>query len=123
MSQIVSHSCRGLVSTGAVCALAPAIFKIRLLTTRNFLTFYYYQAGVSPHNGKIILSLSTRNIKILTRPLSCTYQLHIALFTHYSLLFCVSILKTRLVMNKVHTFMIIKNYINSVMNCIYPHSY
>ena len=50
-------------------ALASAIFKIRLFSTRNFLTFYYCQADVSTRDGKIILTLSTRNIKILTRPL------------------------------------------------------
>ena len=40
---------------------APAIFKIKPLSTRNVLTFYC-QAGVSTRNGKIILTLSTRNI-------------------------------------------------------------
>ena len=49
---------------GAMGALGPAIFKIRLFSTRNLLTTYYCQAGVSTHNGKILLTLSTRNIKI-----------------------------------------------------------
>ena len=55
---------RGLFST-----VAPAILKIRLLSTCNFLTFYYRQVGFSTGNWKIILTLSTRNIEILNRPL------------------------------------------------------
>ena len=38
---------RGLFSTGAMGALAPPVFKIRLFSTRNFLTFYYCQVGVT----------------------------------------------------------------------------
>ena len=45
---------RGLFSAGAMDALAPTVFKIRLLSTRNFLTFYYCQADVSTCNEKII---------------------------------------------------------------------
>ena len=50
-------------------ALASAIFKVGLFSTRSFLKFYYCQAGVSTRNGKILLTLSTCNIKILNRPL------------------------------------------------------
>jgi hypothetical protein len=39
---------------GAMGALAPAIFKVKLLSTHNFLTFYYCQAGVCSRNGKIL---------------------------------------------------------------------
>ena len=52
-------------------ALASAIFKILIyLAPEFFLTFYYCQAGVSTRNGKILLTLSTRNIKILNMPWS-----------------------------------------------------
>jgi hypothetical protein len=50
---------RELVSTGAMSALAPAIFKIRICRTRNFLTFYHCLAGVSTRNGKILLTPAT----------------------------------------------------------------
>ena len=54
--QWLSH--RGIFSMDAMGALAPAIFGHLLLSAR-----------VSTRNGKILLSLSTRNIKILNTPL------------------------------------------------------
>ena len=50
---------KGLFSTGAMGALAPAILGHLLLSAR-----------VSTRIGKIILSLSTRNFKILNTPLN-----------------------------------------------------
>ena len=48
-----------------------SFFVVRLFSTRNFLTFYYSQAGVS-----------TRNIKILNRPL---YLLRVVIFSLFDM--------------------------------------
>ena len=48
----------GVFSTGATGAIAPVILRKRLIAP-----------AVSTRNGKILLTLSTRNIKILNTPL------------------------------------------------------
>ena len=50
----------GVFSTGATGAIAPVILIKRLIAP-----------AVSTRNGKILLTLSTRNIKILNTPLLC----------------------------------------------------
>ena len=49
----------GVFSTGATGAIAPVILRKRLIAP-----------AVSTHNGKILLTLSTLNIKILKTPLN-----------------------------------------------------
>ena len=48
----------GVFSTGAMGAMAPVILRKRLIAP-----------AVSTRNGKILLTLGTRNIKILNTPL------------------------------------------------------
>ena len=49
----------GVFSTGAMGAMAPVILRKRLIAP-----------AVSTRNGKILLTLGTRNIKILNTPLN-----------------------------------------------------
>ena len=49
----------GVFSTGAMGAMAPVILRKRLIAP-----------AVSTRNGKILLTLGTRNIKILNTPLT-----------------------------------------------------
>ena len=51
--------CSGVFSTGATGAMAPVILRKRVIAP-----------AVSTRNGKILLTLSTRNIKFLNTPLS-----------------------------------------------------
>ena len=51
--------CSGVFSTGATGAIAPVILRKRLIAP-----------AVSTRNGKILLKLSTLNIKILNTPLN-----------------------------------------------------
>ena len=53
-----SAYCSGVFSTGATGAIAPVILRKRLIAPT-----------VSTRNGKILLALSTLNIKILNTPL------------------------------------------------------
>ena len=53
-----NYICSGVFSTGATGAIAPVILRKRLI-----------EPAVSTRNGKILLTLSTLNIKILNTPL------------------------------------------------------
>ena len=59
-----SAYCSGVFSTGATGAIAPVILRKRLIAP-----------AVSTRNGKILLTLSTLNIKILNTPLNSVYNL------------------------------------------------
>ena len=55
---ILSSPYSGVFSTGAMGAMAPVILRKRLIAP-----------AVSTRNGKILLTLGTRNIKILNTPI------------------------------------------------------